>query len=128
MASYVLKSSAVPLTEATFDGAGTPLATGVPRAPGSVESYDVFSRTGAARYFAIAARDSAGNTRTYINGTLSTSSSLAGSFSQWASFKLGVANDLSGSRPWVGDLHLVAVYSQALSSTQVRQNYLAGPN
>lgn len=60
-ASYILKSSPVPLTDATFDTAGTKLTTGVPRAPGSAESLDVFTRTGAARYFAIAARDRAGN-------------------------------------------------------------------
>jgi hypothetical protein len=60
-ASYVLKSSPVPLTDATFDSTGTTLPTGVPRAPGSAESLDVPSRTGAPRFFAIAARDRAGN-------------------------------------------------------------------
>lgn len=60
--AYVLKSSPVPLTDASFDTAGTVVATGVPGLPGSLERLDVFpARTGAARSFALATLDAAGH-------------------------------------------------------------------
>jgi hypothetical protein len=63
--SYVLKSSPVPLTEASFDTAGTVLATAAPRAPGRAETFDVFpARTGAPRYFGIATVDASGKRST----------------------------------------------------------------
>ncbi|HJX27669.1 MAG TPA: tandem-95 repeat protein, partial [Thermoanaerobaculia bacterium] len=72
-------------------------------------------------------RDSAGNIRIYVNGVQSTSSTLTGSFSAWTtSYKLGLVNELSTGAPWLGDLYLVAIYSRALSGTEVRQNWLAG--
>ena len=71
-------------------------------------------------------RDAAGNVRIYVDGALSASSTLTGNFSSWASYKLGIANELSSGQPWRGDLHLVAVYSRALSAAEVRQNFLAG--
>src|SRR5439155_6175689 len=60
-AGYVLKSSPVPLTDASFDTAGTLLAASAPREPGSPELFDVVpARTGTAQYFGIAVRDSVG--------------------------------------------------------------------
>lgn len=59
--SYIVKSSSVPLTEASFDSAGPAMAIGAPRSAGSAETFDVFpARTGAPRYFAIATRDASG--------------------------------------------------------------------
>jgi hypothetical protein len=72
-------------------------------------------------------RDSAGAVRIYVNGVQSASTTLSGNFSTWVtSYKLGLVNQLSSGSPWRGKLYLVAVYSQALSSTEVRQNWLAG--
>ena len=72
-------------------------------------------------------RDAAGAVRIYVNGVLSSSTTLSGSFSTWvSSYKLGIANQLSSGAPWLGKLHLVAIYNRALSSTEVRQNWLAG--
>jgi VCBS repeat-containing protein len=72
-------------------------------------------------------RDASGNVRIYVNGVQSASSTLAGNFSSWTStYKLGLANELSSGSPWRGRLYLVAIYNRALSSTEVRQNWLAG--
>ncbi len=72
-------------------------------------------------------RDAAGAVRIYVNGVLSSSTTLSGNFSTWvSSYKLGIANQLSSGAPWLGQLHLVAIYNRALSSTEVRQNWLAG--
>jgi VCBS repeat-containing protein len=71
-------------------------------------------------------RDSAGNAKTWVNGTLITSGTLSGNLSSWASYKIGIGNELSGGRPWLGTFHLVAVYSRALTAAEIHQNYLAG--
>ena len=36
--------------------------------------------------------------------------------------------ELSGTRYWRGELHLVAIYSRALTAAEARQNFLAGAN
>jgi hypothetical protein len=60
VAAYALRSSPAPITEASFDAAAA-LVTAAPRLPGGAEALDVFpARTGAARYFALAAIDPTG--------------------------------------------------------------------
>ena len=62
VAGYVVKTSPVALSEATFDSAGSVVATQPAAGPGTPESVDaVPSRTGVAQFFAIAALDAAGN-------------------------------------------------------------------
>ncbi len=74
-------------------------------------------------------RTSAGAVRMYVNGTQVSTATLTGSFSAWVNnYKLGIGNEFGGGRPWIGDLHLMAVYSRALTGTEVRQNFLAGAN
>ena len=47
--------------------------------------------------------------------------------SNWdTTMRLALANAVGGGRPWVGDLHLVAIYSRSLTATEVQQNFLAG--
>ena len=33
---------------------------------------------------------------------------------------------LTGDRPWLGELHLVAIFSRALSHGEIQQNFTAG--
>jgi hypothetical protein len=73
-------------------------------------------------------RSSTGAVRIYVNGTLVTSATLTGNLSAWANYNLALGGELSGTRYWRGELHLVAIYSRALTSTEVRQNWLAGAN
>jgi hypothetical protein len=52
-----------------------------------------------------------------------------GDFSTWdASFSLALGNEVNLSRPWAGELHLVAIYERALDEAEVVQNYEAGFN
>jgi hypothetical protein len=67
-----------------------------------------------------------GETKLYLNGALAASGTTAGDFSNWGDFALGLANEPTGARPWMGELHLVAVFDRALSEAEVSQNYLAG--
>ncbi len=73
-------------------------------------------------------RDQAGKVNFYLNGADSTNRPLvSGSFDNWdANCRFALANELSGDRPWLGELYLVAIYSRALSKEEVQRNYGAG--
>ena len=69
-----------------------------------------------------------GTTRTYINGSQVSSGNTPSSFSNWdQSFKFALANELTMNRTWLGELHLVAIYSRELTASEVTQNFNAGP-
>ena len=54
---------------------------------------------------------------------------VAGSLANWiGDFRLLLANERTGDRPWHGELHLVAIYDRALSAGEVAQNFKAGSN
>jgi hypothetical protein len=63
----------------------------------------------------------------YLNGQ-GTSTKAEGLFTTWdATPRLALANEPGLGRPWLGKLYLVALYDRALTSTEVRQNFQAGP-
>ena len=69
-----------------------------------------------------------GSTRIYVNGSSVEENKVTGNFSSWDdSLYLNLANEVTGDRPWLGALHLVAIYSRALSAAEVKQNYDVGP-
>jgi hypothetical protein len=69
-----------------------------------------------------------GSARFYINGRAVTRRNVPGSMSNWDdSHRFGLANELSAGRPWLGTIHLVAVYDRALSAAEVDVNFVAGP-
>ncbi|MCB0762332.1 MAG: LamG domain-containing protein [Flavobacteriales bacterium] len=72
-------------------------------------------------------RNAAGVEKCYINGVEVVSDTRSGNFSNWdIDYKLAFANEINGDSPWLGTLHLAAMYSEALSAEQVQQNYNAG--
>jgi hypothetical protein len=71
-------------------------------------------------------REASGNVTLYVSGTVSASGTMSGNLGNWQGYKLGVGNEIGGGAPWLGELHLVAVYSRALTATEVTQNLLAG--
>jgi uncharacterized repeat protein (TIGR01451 family) len=61
-------------------------------------------------------RDASGQARIYIDDVEQASGTVGGDFSNWdGGFRLALANELTGGRPWLGEFHLVAIYSRALS-------------
>ena len=71
-------------------------------------------------------RDAAGLARIYINGKRAAEQQVVGQLSGWDSkFRLSLANEITGDRPWLGELHLVAIYSRSLSEQEVGQNFAA---
>ncbi|MEM9599125.1 MAG: LamG-like jellyroll fold domain-containing protein, partial [Acidobacteriota bacterium] len=66
--------------------------------------------------------------RLYIDDRLVTSRRRTGSLAGWDSaYPLLLGNETTGDRPWLGELHLVAIYDRALDSGEITQNYYAGP-
>jgi hypothetical protein len=74
-------------------------------------------------------RNAAEEARIYLDGVEQASGSVGGDFSNWdTSYHLGLANELTGDRPWLGELHLVAIFDRALTEAEVNQNFEAGPD
>ena len=78
-------------------------------------------------------RSASGTAALYIDGVAVDADTIAGNFSNWnAAYDFGLGNEFSTSstnstRDWLGEYRLVAVYSRALSATEVLQNFTAGP-
>ncbi|MCI0533677.1 MAG: Ig-like domain-containing protein [Verrucomicrobiales bacterium] len=74
-------------------------------------------------------RAASGEVKLYLDGVAQTISidTITGDFSNWnSSMRLALANELTSDRPWLGELHLVAIYSRALAAVEVKQNFDKG--
>lgn len=72
-------------------------------------------------------RDSAGNTKLYIDGVVSETGTATGDLSTWDSaYNLIVGNEVGSSRPWLGEIYLMAFYDRSLSESEISQNFFAG--
>ncbi len=72
-------------------------------------------------------RDAAGVARLYVNGSQKSSRTVGGNTSNWdGTYQLLIGNELSLNQAWLGELQLVAIYSKALSVSEVGQNFGAG--
>lgn len=68
-----------------------------------------------------------GQATLYINQEPVASQVIKGTLENWGTdFRLAVANEVTGDRPWLGELQLVAIYHRALTSDEVKQNFVAG--
>ena len=72
-------------------------------------------------------REQSGTVRIVINGQPVMTDKAEGDLSKWnGDYHLLLANEASGDRPWMGELHLVAIYDRALSIEEIARNYAAG--
>ncbi len=72
-------------------------------------------------------RNRSGQARVYLNGDLTSEETISGGFANWdASAKFGLANEINGSRPWLGTYYFVAIYNRSLLPTEVKQHFKAG--
>ena len=72
-------------------------------------------------------RNAAGDATIYVNGKPSGTKKVEGKLTNWSGdFRLLLANEATGDRPWRGELHLVAIYGRALLDQEVQQNFAAG--
>lgn len=73
-------------------------------------------------------RKANGSAQIYKNGNLISSGQVDGDFSNWSeAYRLGLVNEFSDDRHWMGILFMVAIYCQALIEAQIDQNFLSGP-
>jgi hypothetical protein len=72
-------------------------------------------------------RDANGKAKIYVDGEQKAARDVGGELSNWdRGFRLAVANELTKDRPWLGTLHLVALYDTALSAEEISRNRAAG--
>jgi len=72
-------------------------------------------------------RDAAGSAIIFIDGKQVASKKVGGNFGNWdGKHRLSLANEITKDRPWLGELHLVAIYDRALSAAEAQQNFAAG--
>jgi hypothetical protein len=72
-------------------------------------------------------RDSEGAELLYADGVEIAGSTRPGDLSTWSSSALlAIGNEPTLDRPWLGTIHLAAVYARALSATEIAANRRAG--
>ncbi len=82
------------------------------------------SETGATQV--VFTRDRTGRSRIFLDGTLSQEGWIPGSASDWEKTTLTLGNGAKGRRPWLGSVHLLAVYGRDLLPAEVARNREAG--
>ena len=74
-------------------------------------------------------RNASGIAKVYVDGAEVSSNRDDGDLSNWdRRYRLALANEWTQDRPWLGELHLVAIYNRAMSEAEVKQNFNAGAN
>ncbi len=74
-------------------------------------------------------RNASGTVTLYLNGVKKLQTTRGGDFSNWdGTYRLGLGNELTGGRPWLGSFHRLAIYDRAFTATEVSQAYTAGSN
>jgi len=63
----------------------------------------------------------------YVDGAEVARATVAGNLSAWNDgYRLGLGNEFTYDRPWLGEYHLAVFYNRALSAEEVREHYRAG--
>ena len=76
----------------------------------------------------VATRTPDGVVRLFLDGKEVATNTVAGDMNRWPDdCRLVVGNEVSGDRPWRGEIALVALYARALSADEIAQNFAAGP-
>ncbi|UCE49840.1 MAG: DUF4038 domain-containing protein, partial [Phycisphaerales bacterium] len=72
-------------------------------------------------------RDKTGRATFYLDGQVQATTTVTGECSNWDSdYRLALVNELTQDRPWLGELHYVAIYDRALGNRQITRNFKAG--
>ena len=76
----------------------------------------------------VATRSPDGVVRLFLDGKEVATNTVAGDMNRWPDdCRLVVGNEVSGDRPWRGEIALVALYARALSADEITRNFAAGP-
>lgn len=75
-------------------------------------------------------RERGGMARLFLDGRQVADREVDGDLGPWDgadSYRLALGDEISGGRPWLGEIHLVAIYSRALGDGEVAAHFRAGP-
>ncbi len=76
----------------------------------------------------VATRTPDGVVRLFLDGQEVATNTVAGDMNRWPDdCRFVVGNEVSGDRPWQGEIALVALYSKALGADEIARNFAAGP-
>ncbi|MDE0736673.1 MAG: DUF1592 domain-containing protein, partial [Pirellulaceae bacterium] len=79
------------------------------------------------RMHVVYTRSRGGQARIFLDGKPVAEKQVPGELTNWDDkYRLALADEVSGGRPWLGTYHLVAIYARDLSATEVRKNFRAG--
>ncbi len=72
--------------------------------------------------------DPVGGRRIYVNGAFTGTADASGSpLAGWDdTFAFVLGNEVSGDKPWLGQIKFVAIHNRALTLPQIQQNFAAG--
>ncbi|MEM7039469.1 MAG: T9SS type A sorting domain-containing protein [Bacteroidota bacterium] len=74
-------------------------------------------------------RDASGGWEIWVDNVQVFNGFRGGNFNNWSgAYKLAIANELTNNRAWLGEIYMVSIYDQALTPTEIAQNYQAGPH
>jgi hypothetical protein len=72
-------------------------------------------------------RDTAGVARIYINGVEQAGTFIGGDLSNWnMDYHLALANEITDERPWLGEMHLIALYNRVLATEEIERHFQYG--
>ena len=72
-------------------------------------------------------RDKQGQAAMYLDGQLIASKAVPGALTNWdPGFRLALANELTGDRPWLGEYYGVAIWDSARTAEQAAKRFRAG--
>lgn len=81
-----------------------------------IQSSEELPRLGAEATEVFYSRNAEGEAKLYLDGQLAAEMTVGGEVSAWeADMRLALGNELSGERAWLGELHEVALFDQAIS-------------
>lgn len=74
-------------------------------------------------------RNRTGQATLFIDGKKNREKSIDGDFANWDdNHRFALGNEHSKDRPWLGTVHLIALYNRALADGEIGQNFRSGPN
>jgi len=72
-------------------------------------------------------RDKAGRAAFYLDGQKSATMTVTGNCSNWdTDYRLALANELTRDRPWLGQIHRIAIFDHALEAKKIKRDFKAG--
>jgi hypothetical protein len=72
-------------------------------------------------------RGKSGRAAMYLDGREVSSDTVPGSLSSWNDgYHLGLGNEFTHDRPWLGEYRFAAIYGRALSADDIKEHYRAG--